>query len=194
MGRCRLYHTRICLCGLPNEPILHRINFIDYCNSMLYTNNFNDETISRYKWARTVGVEYDEALLERLDLPWSAVARNTTTFQIISSQRKMSGIVVTVKCLCLNWIWFLLLCCYSIGSTLGNEGHVVSDPDGGDPHPGGSDGESHGNGSHHEERFQVGKFDFAYVKTPFIVGVWILYATAAKLCKFKHRLIWFDFK
>ncbi|ESN98753.1 hypothetical protein HELRODRAFT_106963, partial [Helobdella robusta] len=33
----------------------------------------------------------------------------------------------------------------------------------------------------HEERFQVAKFDFNYVKVPFIVGIWILYAVCAKL-------------
>ena len=47
----------------------------------------------------------------------------------------------------------------------------------------GKDGHEEGHESHGGHRFHVAKFIFDYVKTPFIVGVWILYAVCAKLCK-----------
>lgn len=47
----------------------------------------------------------------------------------------------------------------------------------------GKDGHEEGHESHEGHRFHVAKFIFDYVKTPFIVGVWILYAVCAKLCK-----------
>lgn len=50
-------------------------------------------------------------------------------------------------------------------------------------HGGAGEGEHGGAGEHEVKRFQVAKFDFAYVKPNFIVAVWILYACGAKICK-----------
>lgn len=61
----------------------------------------------------------------------------------------------------------------------------------------GGHGEGEGGGEHgkHEvRRFQVAKFDFAYVKPNFIVAIWILYACGAKICKFSAFKLVLDFE
>jgi hypothetical protein len=35
--------------------------------------------------------------------------------------------------------------------------------------------------NHSDERYHVAKFDFAYVDTPFLVALWILFASIAKI-------------
>jgi len=75
--------------------------------------------------------------------------------------------------------------------------HDVTDPaqhDTGDPHNGGGGGghagnDTNGHGGHKmcppegEEglRYVVAKFDFEHVKFPFIVGIWVLFVTYAKI-------------
>jgi len=45
-----------------------------------------------------------------------------------------------------------------------------------------ADAESqHQTDEHHDTQFYVAKFDFAYVDTPLLVAVWVLFTAAAKI-------------
>ena len=57
------------------------------------------------------------------------------------------------------------------------------DSNGTEHHGNGSD---HGNGTHHGhkvERFKVATIDFERVSVPFIISVWVVFASVAKICK-----------
>ena len=43
--------------------------------------------------------------------------------------------------------------------------------------------DEHGGGEHEVERYPVTTVDFSRVETPFIIGIWILFASIAKIGK-----------
>ena len=43
--------------------------------------------------------------------------------------------------------------------------------------------DEHGDGEHGGHRYYVAKFDFLYIKAYFVVGIWVLYASGVKICK-----------
>ena len=61
-----------------------------------------------------------------------------------------------------------------------------SEVTGGGGHDTGNGNESEHHGGH---RYHVAVFDFQYVKTHFVVAIWILYAAAAKICASKKAFI-----
>jgi hypothetical protein len=46
--------------------------------------------------------------------------------------------------------------------------------------------DDHEAGGHHVERYPITTADFSRVETPFIIGVWILFASIAKIGELNH--------